>query len=823
MKPATAFMLLIVISLLSIAPQRSGAIQSRDLKDRARRALSQTEGVIKLKGLQKPVKVLRDEWGVAHIYAETQDDLFFAQGFVAAQDRLWQMDLWRRIGEGKLAEVLGESAIERDRFARLIRYRGDMKAEYESYAPDAKQIIEAFTRGVNAQIEISKGNLPIEFQLTGIKPESWTPEVCLTRMAGYVMTRNASTEVLRARLAREFNDEAVKGLGGGTHLPRKSAREMGREPGLDRVAEWIETDPPRKLELPDGLDLEGIDNKILAAANAAGGPVTFNPNDGSNNWVIDGAMSATGKPILANDPHRTIALPSLRYMVHLVGPGWNVIGAGEPSLPGVAAGHNERVGFGFTIVGIDQQDLYVEEVNPANPNQYRYRGKWERMRVEREQIKVKGEPKPREVELKFTKHGPVIYEDRERHRAYALRWVGSEPGTAGYLASLSLNRVRNWGEFLKAMERWKVPSENLIYADVDGNIGWVAAGMAPIRKGWSGLLPVPGAEGKYEWQGFLPVSQLPQKFNPSDHYIATANHNILPPGYKHELGYEWANPVRFWRIAEVLSSAKGKFNVADFERLQHDDVSLPARELTAILREVKDVRRELRAYVEMLTGWNCALGKDSAAAALFEIWLTKLTPAVFTSRLRQNKASVPESVWPAVSGRVSVLKTIKALKNPSTHWFGETAARVDRDAVLLNSLEEAVKESRERLGDDPSKWRWGKLHVAPFTHALSMTAEMRALFDPPAVERGGDGNTVNNTSGSNFRQTHGASFREILDVSDWDRSVATSVPGQSGQPGSKHYGDLLPLWAEGKYFPLVYSRQKVEAMAKQRLTLEPSQ
>jgi penicillin amidase len=784
--------------LLSIATYRSSAtIQNQDnLAHRARAVLAQTSGTIKLKGLQRPVNVLRDEWGIAHIFAETQGDLFFAQGFVAAQDRLWQMDLWRRVGEGKLAEILGPDAIERDRFARLIRYRGDMRREYESYAPDAQPIIEAFVRGVNAFIELNRNRLPIEFQLTGITPEPWTPEVCLTRMAGYVMTRNASTEVLRAQLAREF--------------------------GKEFVDEWLETDPPRKIEIPAGLSLEGIEAKILASANAAGSPVSFNrqssstkPPDGSNNWVIDGALSATGKPILANDPHRSIALPSLRYLVHLVGPGWNVIGAGEPALPGIAAGHNERIGFGFTIVGIDQQDIYVEETNPSNPNEYRYRGKWEKMNVERELIKVKGEAAPREVELKFTAHGPVIYEDRSLRRAYALRWVGSEPGTAGYLASLSLNRARNWREFLQALERWKVPSENLVYVDVEGNIGWVAAGMTPIRKGWSGLMPVPGAEGKYEWHGFLPLSELPQVYNPSQHFIATANHNILPPGYKRELGYEWANPIRFRRIAEVLSSQKGKFTVRDFEKLQHDEVSLPGRELTALLREVNGTpsrhKDDLKPYLEMLANWDCVLARDSAAAALFEVWLTKLTPAVFRSH-------IPAKAWPLVASRISLLKTIGALKNPRPRWFGENA-RAGRDAALLKSLEEAVAETKSRLGSDASRWRWGSLHVAPFTHILS--SNPGSPLDLSAVERGGDGNTVNNTSGRNFRQNHGASFREILDVSDWDRSVATSVPGQSGQPLSKHYGDLLPLWADGRYFPLLYSRERVEKSATEKLVIEP--
>ncbi|MFM8393900.1 MAG: penicillin acylase family protein, partial [Acidobacteriota bacterium] len=510
----------------------------------------------------------------------------------------------------------------------------------------------------------------------------------------------------------------------------------------------------------------------------------------------------SGKPLLANDPHRTIALPSLRYLVHLVGPGWNVIGAGEPTLPGVAAGHNERVAFGFTIVGIDQQDIYVEELNPANPNEYRYRGRWEKMRIEREQIRVKGEPQPREVELKFTIHGPVIHEDGARHRAYALRWVGSEPGTAGYLASLSLNRVRNWPEFLQAMERWKVPSENLIYADVEGNIGWVAAGLTPIRRNWSGMIPVPGASGEYEWEGFLPVSELPQSFNPARHYIATANHNILPPGYSKQLGYEWASPIRYERIDEVLRRPGVKYTVADFERLQHDEVSLPARRLIEVLKATRLEDPELQPYLRLLREWDGRLGRDSAAAALFEIWLTRLPEAVFRRRVSAEQ-------WSQIASRIPLERVIEALRTGR-----ETAA-------IRQSLSAAVTDARTRLGDDVSRWRWGSLHRAPFNHPLATDEARRELLNLASVERGGDGNTINNTSGANFQQTHGASFREILDVSDWDRSVGTNTPGQSGQPGSRHYDDLLKLWAEGRYFPLLYSRQRVEAGARQRLRLDP--
>ena len=291
----------------SAGPAQTNLNEASDLAKKARAVLAQTSGRIELTGLSKPVEVIRDKWGVAHIYAQTQDDLFFAQGFVAAQDRLWQMEIWRRTGEGKLAEILGPSAVERDKFARLMRYRGDMETEWKSYAPDAKQIIESFVRGVNAFIDESRDRLPIEFQLTGTRPEHWTSEVCLSRMAGYVMTRNASSEVQRAQLVRSL--------------------------GTEKTGELLETDPFKKLEVPDGLDLNGIDSKILAGADAASGAVSFG-TEGSNNWVVNGALSKTGKPILANDPHRSVGLPSLRYLVHLVGPGWNVIGAGEPFLPG---------------------------------------------------------------------------------------------------------------------------------------------------------------------------------------------------------------------------------------------------------------------------------------------------------------------------------------------------------------------------------------------------------------------------------------------------------------------------------------------------------
>ena len=459
---------------------------------------------LQIPGLEKPVEVLRDQWGIPHIYAQTTDDLFFAQGFITARDRLFQIDLWRRVGTGKLAEVLGPDSIGRDRIARLVKFRGDWNAEWQAYSPDAKQIATAFTNGINAYIKSLEGTRPLEFKIAGYDPGLWTPEDTVARIAGLLMIRNPTREVQRAQDIVRY--------------------------GLDAVQKFMPPDPLIRFEIPRGLDLTGIHTGLLRDYSAAIGGVSFPETQGSNNWVVSGARSVTGKPLLANDPHRPILIPSLRKTVHLVGPGWNAIGAGEPALPGIALGHNEDVAFGFTIVGIDQGDVYVEKLNPANPDEYEYKGQWRKMEVVREEVAVKGYAQPRQIQLRYTIHGPVIAEDLGRHRAFALKWVGSEPGSAGYMGALSLSRARNWEQFKQAAGQYKIPSENLVYADRAGNIGWIASGYAPIRKNWSGTLPVPGHTGEYEWSGYLPIDDHPIQYNPPGGAIWTANHNILPKG-----------------------------------------------------------------------------------------------------------------------------------------------------------------------------------------------------------------------------------------------------------------------------------------------------
>jgi penicillin amidase len=409
----------------------------------------------------------------------------------------------------------------------------------------------------------------------------------------------------------------------------------------------------------------------------------------------------------------------------------------------------------------------------------------------------------------------VLHQDAKRHRAYALRWVGAEPGGAAYLGGLAVSRAKNWSEFRAALGAWKLPCENMVYADVDGNIGWVATALTPIRKGWDGLLPVPGAEGKYEWQGFLDLDRLPQRFNPPEHYIATANHNILPAGFRDEIAYEWAPTYRFARIKERLD-AKREFDLADFQSIQHDNTSLAGQALARLVRRVDTRNPSLRPYAKMLASWDGELTRESGAGALYGFWLRELVEAFYEPR-------VPRRSLSSFRSHRGAEVMLAALENPDRTWFGDDP-QVRRDELLQRTFTSAVAKTKAALGEDPQQWAWGKLHTMHFRHPLAGLgpAHEKAL-SLGRVPRPGDGLTPNAAShNEKFAQASGASYRQIFDLADWDRGLATSVPGQSGQPGSPHYADLLPLWAEGQYFPLAFSRNKVEEVTRHRLVLKPA-
>ena len=837
-------------------------------------ALTPAPTTLALPGLRAPVEIIRDRWGINHIYAETEYDLFFAQGYAAARDRLFQFEVWRAQATGTVAEMLGPDELQRDIGFRLFRYRGDMTAEMNHYHDRGSVIIPAYVDGVNAYIAETEANpelLPIEFELLGIRPQPWTPEVVISRHQG--LLGNIGSELSYGRAVAALGAEAVKRVANfhpgdpditldpaidasllsrnilrlynafrgpvrfrREHLVpehRGDAEAFGR---LEAAAGGVRgaTAPPGAAaeatrvvagRLADALDQAGVlawpeipDRPVAPALEAFGRPGAVTWPDleslGSNNWVVSGRLSESGYPLMANDPHRAQSAPSLRYWVHLVGPGWNVIGGGEPEIPGVSIGHNGYGAWGLTVFRTDGEDLYVYETDPDDPNRYRYRDGWEKMTVIAEEIPVKGQP-AHTAEFKYTRHGPVVFEDTENNVAYAVRAAWLEPGGAPYLASLRMDQAKTWEEFVEACNYSNIPGENMVWADREGNIGWQAVGIAPIRRNWSGLVPVPG-DGRYEWDGYLPIRAKPSVYNPDEGFFATANNHLTPADYPHRdaIGFEWSDPYRWARAVEVLGSGR-LHSMADMMALQTDYHSIPARTIVPMLQHVGPAGdRDTDRARELLLAWDFVLDAGSVAAGIY---------TAFESRVRAN---VRDLFVPAVARGLlrgmAMVKVIGHLTAPGGEFGDDPIA--GRDGVLLRSLEEAVAGLREKLGDDMDRWRYGQpgyKHATIF-HPLSraVPAEIAARLTVGPHARGGNSYTLNNTGGGD-NQTSGASFRMIVDTGDWDRTVGSNTPGQSGDPDSPFYDNLFELWASDRFFPVFYSRERVESVAAERWVLTP--
>ncbi|MBI3265312.1 MAG: penicillin acylase family protein [Acidobacteria bacterium] len=800
-------------------------------------------------GLSQPVEIVRDRWGINHIYAKTQTDLFFAQGYAAARDRLFQLEMWRRRATGTTAEIFGRRELPRDIGARLHMFRGNLKDELRHYHPDGEAIVGAFVSGINsyiAETEREASHLPLEFKILGITPGRWTPEVVISRHQALV--GNLQREISTAQAIRVVGVDKVRDLsyfqGGEPKLEPDPAIKLALvdnrilelysafrgslEFTRDDIAAEYRTSIVRDQGPGDRDQISNNRPRVLPDPRGFYGPrslipdpdLPVNPLDiGSNNWVVGGARTQSGFPMMMNDPHRAQEVPSLRYWVHLVAPGWNVIGGGEPVLPGVSIGHNEHGAWGLTVFGTDSEDLYVYETNPANPNQYRYRGAWEEMRVVTEAIPVQNEA-PAKVELKYTRHGPVLREDKANHVAYALRAAWLDIGGAPYLASLRMDQARSWDEFRDACSYSRIPAENMVWADRDGNIGHQAVGVSPIRTTWSGLVPVPG-DGRYEWDGLLPIKALPHTANPPQGFLATANNYTVTPGYPYlnAVPYTWADPFRASRISEVLGSGR-LFSVAEMVRLQNDELSVPARALVPLLRDVTIGDAAARKARDTLLGWNFVLDRDSVAAGIYEMWQRRVVANV-------RDTMVPRDARPFIT--LSMKKTIDWLEAPDGRFNGpfddaqgRSSATEARDELLVRSLVEAVGELTKRFGGDDSQWRYGHYHHALIEHWLGAVVreDLRARLNVGPLPRGGDAYTINATGGGD-NQRSGGSFKIITDTEDWDNAVGLNNPGQSGDPDDPHYRDLFELWARGKYFPIFYSRPKVDSVAERVTTLSP--
>ncbi|QQO44222.1 penicillin acylase family protein [Paracoccus sp. MC1862] len=848
-------------------------------------------------GLEQPAEIIIDHWGVPHIYAGSDRDALFLQGYNAARDRLWQIDLWRKRGLGRLAESFGPTFVDQDHAARTFLYRGDIEPEWAAYGPNGRSYAEAFVQGVNAyvqQVLDGRAELPVEFQLTGSQPELWAVED-VVRIRSHGLTRNASSEVsraqitcaegieadrLRQRLEPEWTPTVPEGLDPCTipadvldvyelatqnvkfEAPPEAEAEAGTDaepPAASTAAPPLGTETPpaaeRPAETPEtvpGAGAPAASSPPAGAVPANGAPASstdpaaspahedgqssgnrsssaLEPADflkvtssnvqeiGSNNWTIAPSRTETGRPILANDPHRAHGVPSLRYVVHLNSPNMSVIGAGEPALPGVSIGHNGKIAYGLTIFAVDQEDLYVYELNPENPDQYRYNGEWVDMEVVEDTINVR-DGAPQQVTMKFTRHGPVLKVDEDNNRAFAFRSVWFEPGTSAYFGSVDYMGAQNWDEFSAAMERFSTPSENQVYADTDGNIGWIVGAMTPQRENWDGLLPVPG-DGRYEW-GFLEREKLPSAYNPEKGWFATANEMNLPANYPYKdykVGFEWSDPSRIQRISEVLS-ADDQVSLADSMALQNDDHSVMQRRVVDLMKGLslpETASQADRDALALIQGWDGVTSADSAAAAVAETMLSKyLVPTTAPRVLGEDLAEL--------LGRGAISSVMDLLAQPDER-LGDNPGQA-REDILATALSGAVAETTERLGSDMSEWRWGDLHKGKFTHGVAGLAQpgFSSQMNVGPLSMGGSAYSPRAASyNDSFEVTSGASFRMVLDVGNWDASRFINTPGQSGDPMSPHYRDLAPLWAAGDYAPLIYSREAVENAAAHMISLTP--
>ena len=768
----------------------------------------------KIEGLQESVEILRDQWGINHIYANNQKDLFFAQGYAAAKDRLFQFEIWRRQATGTVAEILGPDELARDIGTRLFQFRGDLNTELSHYHPEGKAIIESYVAGVNSYIkEVLKTpeELPLPFKILAIQPKLWTPEVVISRHQGLLGNIGQELQIGRA----------VSLLG-----PKKVKELL-----------WFHPQEP-DINLDKKIDSKLLFEDILAPYFAFRKPVHFKSehlkkdyqkkgamaildryNDlsrdslalGSNNWVVSGSKTKDGNTYMANDPHRTIAIPSLRYMAHLVAPGWNVIGGGEPEIPGISIGHNNFGSWGLTVFRTDGEDLYQYELNPKNPLQYKYKGAWMDFKIIKELISVKGAPSE-EVALYYSHHGPVTYLNEKKHIAFAVRCAWLETGGSPYLASLRMDQAKTWEEFQEACTYSNIPGENMIWADTQGNIGWQAVGIAPVRNNHSGLVPVPG-DGRYEWAGYLPIIQKPNELNPEKGFIATANQNVTPDEYDNwnAIGYSWSDPYRGDRVNEVLAK-NDQLNQEDMKNLQVDVTSLPAKIIIPFLGEI-DFEEFETEQKNRLLNWNFRLESSSIEAAIYVEWENEI-------KRMAHKQFVPEIAKPYIT-TLQLKKIIDWIENPKETYFGSISSR---DAFLKMTFKEGVSNLKKRLGPNTLEWRYGqtKFKHSFMEHALGGigTDAVSSKLNLGPLPRGGNAYTPGST-GENDRQSSGASFRMIVNTGDWDAAIGTNAPGQSGNPESPFYDNLYRGWAEDQYFPVYYSKEKIRSVTYKRTLLIP--
>ncbi len=768
----------------------------------SRQRLAQTDGKRSVPGLEAPVEVLRDRWGVPHVYAQSTHDLFFAQGFVHAQDRLFQLELNRRTANGTLSELFGAVALDTDRAARIFGFARLGKADWEALPDEQKAVLRAYADGINAHLRACPKKMPVEFTLIRYRPQPWRPEdtLALARLMYWQLSHAWYGEMTRARLIQAVGEERAKEL------------EIFYPQG-------------NPCTLPEGVEF----NRIDADGNLQkdGGPF-LQRGLGSNEWAIAGSRTVTGKPYLCNDMHMDLGLPLKWYLNHLEAGTFHVTGESIPGVPMVLVGHNDRIAWGMTLAYTDTEDLFIEKFDPQDPGKYQFEGQWLPAQVVEEAIHVKGKKQPHVEKVTITRHGPVISDavGYAEHRV-ALQAMSLRPCRAltGWWA---LNQARGWDDFVNAVSSIDSPTLCIAYADVDENIGYWVTGKVPVRAKGNGMVPAPGWTGEFEWIGEVPFAEMPHALNPAKGYVVNCNNKIVPDDYPHYLGSVWMNGYRVRRLTEMIENRK-KLSPEDFRMMQTDVTSIPGNQFVERAHAVSSDDPDVRLALEHLLAWDGKLTPDTVGGTIYEVARYLLVRSLLEPGL--GKALTDEVLGKAFNPVLlqdneffgnETQAVFRMLDNPESWWVAQAGGA---DAALKGALKQAVAWLSSTLGSDPARWHWGKIHRITLAHPLALQKPLDLVFNRGPYPVGGDTDTpwqAAMSPGDPYdNKLWAPSMRHIIDLGDLSRSQFIIPAGQSGHLASPHYNDMTELWLTGEYRPMLWTREQVEAELEGRLCLEP--
>ncbi|RCX18349.1 penicillin amidase [Anaerobacterium chartisolvens] len=757
------------------------------------------------------VEIIRDKWGVPQIYADNEYDLLFGQGYVHAQDRLWAMEMNRHTSNGRLSEIFGKMGVEMDSFYRTLGLSRSAEETWKKLDKDSRFLLEAYAAGVNEFIDTHRGSLPIEFKVLGIDPEPWTPVDTLTlgNVMAFFMSYNYQMEIIRAKIIANNGRDAVKEL-----FPFPSDNTTLMIPDEAQDYYWLK------------------DKQVVAFDTLKALGYETSSKWGSNNWVVSGSLTKTGKPILANDTHLNLGMPSIWYENGLHGGRFDCAGFTFPGIPLVITGHNQRIAWGITNMNSDVQDLYLEKLdNNDNPTQYEFQGNWYKVDTLKEKINVKG-GSSEELTTYFTRHGPIINKviGISNSSPIALRWTLSE-GSMLIKAVIDVNCSKNWTEFRSALKNWDNACQNFVYADVDGNIGYQAACKVPIRESkHQGIVPVPGWTGEYEWKGYIPFEELPTSFNPQAGFIVTTNNKITPENYKYTISYDWAPGDRAARISNLIKSKAGKLTVEDMKDIQADTYSMTAESLRPFLLEVTPGNEFERKALEKIRNWDLNTDNDSIGASIYETWYNFMIKHMFAKNLgldeKANQGPQFASSYLDYSD-MHQPTMIKLMSEPNSRWFDDrTTLEVEkRDDIIRKSFKEALSKLKNKLGRDIEDWEWGKMHTVTFTHmpfGIMGIPVIGDIFNSKTLPASGSLSTVNMAQyswKSPFIVGFGTSQRMIVDINNLDEMLVINTSGQCAVTFNKNREDQIQLWWKNDYIPMFFKPETVRKNGKDVLSL----